>query len=170
MPSQQEIDDSMTAFVKMLNDVVAGVWIITGSLEEDSEPEDILLALDRMAGRSSEAFELFATISNRCGVSWDTMAGYVGVTKQSLHRRVARRGEALYAKAVSERRTNFTDELTPLNQLFFKDDRFNWKTTEDFLEGLDKNRASKVRLRSAAHDLALVASKSLRERAKRRKS
>lgn len=44
---------------------------------------------------------LTAVILNRTGWSWGNLAENAAVSRQALHRRLAARGEALYAQAVS---------------------------------------------------------------------
>jgi hypothetical protein len=58
----------------------------------------------RLAKVLSDIEALTAVILQRCGMSWDSMAARVDLTRQALHRRLSDRGEELFDAAVAGQR------------------------------------------------------------------
>jgi hypothetical protein len=72
----------------------------------------------------SNAEALTAAIMVRCGVPWDAMAAGLSVSRQALHRRLARRGEDLFGEVQKHSGSAsllFQDQLVRLGAMTEKD-------------------------------------------------
>lgn len=96
MTLEDNLEAALRYQIRLLNDVALGANIgaaFASSARSWVEPLGPVISCKRNA---TEAEALFAVILNRAGFSWDQMAGWYGVTKQSLHRRLNTLGEQMY--------------------------------------------------------------------------
>lgn len=98
MAIEEEISRALMRRAALLLELAYQAIISSTSYDvEGGQPDPWDISLMRNLLEDSEA--LGTALCSRSGVSWDSMAGRYGVSRQALHRRLASRGDLLWIRA-----------------------------------------------------------------------
>lgn len=98
MAIEEEISRALRGRAALLLELAHQAMLSANSYDvEGGQPDPWDVSMMRNLLDDSEA--LGAALCSRSGVSWDSMAGRYGVSRQALHRRLASRGDVLWSRA-----------------------------------------------------------------------